>query len=172
MSTDPETAARLHFACTTCGKCCDRSPEVLLSEAADLADTFVFRLMFRLYVLPSSYSARSGRSGGASGSAASFYESKRLLTASSCVRLKRSSRSRITTAVDACWAGVAGAPRVEGAAPDVCPAGRVGCCASAAGTWRKTKRNSAEATVLTADLPGVVSGEQAKNRVGYISSEA
>lgn len=77
MSTPPEAATRLHFACTSCGKCCDRSPEVLLSEAADLADTFVFRLMFRLYVLPSAY---SGRSGG-SGSAASFYESRRLLNA-------------------------------------------------------------------------------------------
>lgn len=77
MSISPETATRLHFACTSCGKCCNRSPEVQLSEAAGLADIFVFRLMFRLYVLPSAFSGGNGTSG----SMASFYESRRLLNA-------------------------------------------------------------------------------------------
>lgn len=61
------------FACTQCGMCCNRSPEVELSEAARLADVFVFRLMFRLYSLPAS------RSGGES--AELFYQKKRLLGA-------------------------------------------------------------------------------------------
>lgn len=38
-----------HFGCTRCGACCVRSPEVELSEAAALADTFVFRLLVRLH---------------------------------------------------------------------------------------------------------------------------
>jgi Fe-S-cluster containining protein len=61
------------FACTQCGKCCNRSPEVELSEAAALADVFVFRLMFRMYRL-----ARTPESGA---SAPLFYEKKRLLAA-------------------------------------------------------------------------------------------
>jgi Fe-S-cluster containining protein len=63
------------FACTMCGKCCDRSPEVELSEAAALADVFVFRLMFRLYSLPRQFD-RSG-----SDRAELFYQKKRLLAA-------------------------------------------------------------------------------------------
>jgi hypothetical protein len=47
--TDP--AETLRFACTSCGQCCNRSPEVELSETLDLADAFVFRLMFRPYEL-------------------------------------------------------------------------------------------------------------------------
>jgi Fe-S-cluster containining protein len=43
---------RRHFRCTECGACCNRSPEVGLSEAAGLSDVFVFRLMFRLHRLP------------------------------------------------------------------------------------------------------------------------
>ena len=63
------------FACTACGKCCNRAPEVELSEAAALADDFVFRLMFRLY--------RAPRSAGdyADGSSEQFYQEKRLLNA-------------------------------------------------------------------------------------------
>ena len=41
-----------HFRCTQCGACCNRSPEVGLSEAAPLSDQFVFRLTFRLYRFP------------------------------------------------------------------------------------------------------------------------
>lgn len=61
------------FACTQCGKCCNRSPEVELSEAPALADVFVFRLMFRLYTLPGTPEQGS--------SAELFYQKKRLLTA-------------------------------------------------------------------------------------------
>ena len=63
------------FACTLCGKCCNRSPEVELSEAAGLADLFVFRLMFRLYSLPRF--AQRGSPGGSE----LFYEKKRMLDA-------------------------------------------------------------------------------------------
>ena len=63
------------FACTACGKCCNRSPEVELSEAAALTDVFVFRLMFRLYSLP----RRPERD--REESASLFYQKKRLLAA-------------------------------------------------------------------------------------------
>jgi Fe-S-cluster containining protein len=63
------------FACTQCGACCNRSPEVELSEAAGLADVFVFRLMFRLYSLPAS------PEGATSDSRELFYQKKRLLAA-------------------------------------------------------------------------------------------
>ncbi|MBO0750029.1 MAG: YkgJ family cysteine cluster protein [Porphyrobacter sp.] len=55
------------FVCTQCGQCCNRSPEVELSEAAALADVFVFRLLFRLVRLPR---ASAGEA---------FFEKKRLL---------------------------------------------------------------------------------------------
>ncbi len=71
------TAPVRRFACTQCGKCCNRSPEVELSEAAALADVFVFRLMFRLYSLPRTF--ESGRS--RSETAEAFYQKKRLLAA-------------------------------------------------------------------------------------------
>lgn len=64
------------FACTQCGKCCNRAPEVELSEAAPLADMFVFRLMFRLYWLPNRMSDSAD-----AGSSAAFFEKKRLLGA-------------------------------------------------------------------------------------------
>ena len=62
------------FACTQCGKCCNRSPEVELSEAAALADVFVFQLMFRAYSMP------IVPVGAASESNQIFYQKKRLLT--------------------------------------------------------------------------------------------
>lgn len=40
------------FACTACGKCCNRGPEIELSEATRLADTFVTSLIFRVHSLP------------------------------------------------------------------------------------------------------------------------
>lgn len=67
------------FACTRCGKCCDRSPEVELSEAAGLADIFVFSLMFRLYWLPDRLSDYAA--GTSAGGSAAYYEKKRLLGA-------------------------------------------------------------------------------------------
>jgi Fe-S-cluster containining protein len=60
------------FSCTQCGMCCNRPPEVQLSEAAPLADVFVFRLMFRLYWLPQKPSDEPSQL---------FYEKKRLLSA-------------------------------------------------------------------------------------------
>jgi len=62
-----ETGRELRFGCTRCGACCNRAPEVALSEAAGLADMFVFRLMFRLYDLPRA------------GAGAEYFESRRLL---------------------------------------------------------------------------------------------
>lgn len=74
-------AAVQRFACTRCGKCCNRSPEVELSEATTLSDVFVFRLMFRLYWLPQQ--VRDYRRGGQRqpNSSPVFFEKKRLLNA-------------------------------------------------------------------------------------------
>ncbi|HEX8307356.1 MAG TPA: YkgJ family cysteine cluster protein [Allosphingosinicella sp.] len=76
MSCASQAPAELRFACTACGACCNRSPEVQLSEAAGLADRFVFRLMFRLYEVP-----RSPAGDPVAPSPASFHESRRLLAA-------------------------------------------------------------------------------------------
>lgn len=75
------SSSERHFACTQCGKCCNRSPEVELSEAAGLSDIFVFRLMFRLYWLPSQVG--DYRTGGerATNSSLVYFEKKRLLNA-------------------------------------------------------------------------------------------
>jgi Fe-S-cluster containining protein len=69
------------FACTACGKCCNRSPEVELSEAAALADVFVFRLMFRLYWLPRNLADYLASSGHGPNAGEVFYQKKRLLSA-------------------------------------------------------------------------------------------
>jgi len=42
------------FACTSCGRCCNRGPEMELSEATALAGTFVTSLLFRVHSLPAS----------------------------------------------------------------------------------------------------------------------
>jgi Fe-S-cluster containining protein len=76
------------FACTSCGACCNRSPEVQLSEAAALSDIFVFRLMFRLYELPRAPAGRQTAE-----SAAAFHESKRLLS-TFAARTSRATRRR------------------------------------------------------------------------------
>ncbi len=86
-----------HFACTQCGRCCNRSPEVELSEAAPLADTFVFRLMFRLHWLPQSLSDYLSLRRPEANASAIFYEKKRLLGAFAArkypMRLWRSGKS-------------------------------------------------------------------------------
>lgn len=46
------------FACTSCGRCCDRGPEMALSEAAELAGTFVTSMLFRVYSLPLAKNAK------------------------------------------------------------------------------------------------------------------
>jgi Fe-S-cluster containining protein len=63
-----------NFACTKCGACCDRSPELLLSETFDLADVFVFQMMFRLYTQPLSPLSEADRR-----NPIPFYGQKRLL---------------------------------------------------------------------------------------------
>lgn len=73
--------AIVRFACTQCEKCCNRSPEVELSEAAALADVFVFRLMFRLYWLPRSASDYLKTATRQDDTSAVFYQKKRLLDA-------------------------------------------------------------------------------------------
>src|SRR6185436_11552020 len=69
------------FACTQCGKCCNRSPEVELSEAAALSDVFVFRLMFRLHWLPRTLGDSLEPGTRPADAGASFYQTKRLLGA-------------------------------------------------------------------------------------------
>ena len=67
------------FACTQCGKCCNRAPELELGEAAALADVFVLRLMLRIYSLPRAlgdYESELPREPAS----AEFYGSKRLLS--------------------------------------------------------------------------------------------
>jgi Fe-S-cluster containining protein len=81
MSAAPETGRVLRFACTQCGACCNRSPEVELSEAAALADVFVFRLMFRLYRLPRTLAGHLASGAAPAGSGEEYYQSKRLLAA-------------------------------------------------------------------------------------------
>jgi Fe-S-cluster containining protein len=80
-SAAPQARRELRFACTLCGACCNRSPEVALSEAAALADVFVFRLMFRLYELPRTLAGHLASGAGAAGSGEEYYQSKRLLAA-------------------------------------------------------------------------------------------
>jgi Fe-S-cluster containining protein len=80
MSAASETG-QLRFACTQCGACCNRSPEVELSEAAGLADMFVFRLMFRLYQLPRTLAGYLASGAAPAGSGEEYYQSKRLLAA-------------------------------------------------------------------------------------------
>lgn len=41
-----------HFACTACGRCCNRGPEMELSEATMFAGTFVTSLLFKVHSLP------------------------------------------------------------------------------------------------------------------------
>ncbi|MDL2352544.1 MAG: hypothetical protein QFC78_06830 [Pseudomonadota bacterium] len=72
------TAPERRFACTQCGACCNRAPELELGEAGALADMFVLRLMLRIYSLPRSlgdYVSDLPRELAS----AEFYERKRLL---------------------------------------------------------------------------------------------
>lgn len=73
--------ATVRFACTQCGKCCNRSPEVELSEAAALSDVFIFRLMFRLHWLPEAPGDRLEPGALPGDAGPSFHQQKRLLGA-------------------------------------------------------------------------------------------
>lgn len=77
--TGPGTVRR--FSCTQCGRCCDRAPEVELSEASALSDVFVFRLLFRLHWFPQQPRDARADGGLAGDTTAAFYEKKRLLAA-------------------------------------------------------------------------------------------
>ena len=85
------------FACTQCGMCCNRSPEVELSEAAALADVFVLRLMFRVYWLPLQLSDYVALGHATADASAVFYQKKRLLSAfaahKSLVKARRDGKS-------------------------------------------------------------------------------
>ncbi|MFM5893376.1 MAG: YkgJ family cysteine cluster protein [Novosphingobium sp.] len=72
------TGLERRFACTQCGKCCNRAPELELGEAADYADTFVLQLLMRIYSLPRSFTEYDSPLPRAEASA-EYYESKRLL---------------------------------------------------------------------------------------------
>lgn len=74
------------FACTACGKCCNRSPEVELSEAAALADVFVFRLMFRFYALPRTLGDYLRDRPAEANASEAFYQKKRLLSANAALK--------------------------------------------------------------------------------------
>ena len=69
------------FACTQCGQCCNRAPELELGEAAALADVFVLRLLMRIYSLPCSVSDYLTSDQPRDQANAKFYQTKRLLSA-------------------------------------------------------------------------------------------
>ena len=68
------------FACTQCGLCCNRAPEVELSEAAALADVFVFRLMLLLHRLPRGLGDYRKRHPDLANAAETYFEQKRFVT--------------------------------------------------------------------------------------------
>jgi hypothetical protein len=70
-----------HFACTQCGKCCDRAPEVELGEVSALADVFVWQLLFRLYSLPRSVADYAREGALPEVASARFFESRKLIGA-------------------------------------------------------------------------------------------
>jgi Fe-S-cluster containining protein len=90
LASTPVSGSIRHFSCTQCGACCNRSPEVELSEAAALADVFVFRLMFRFYALPRNLTDYVSSRASEPNTSETFYQKKRLLSANAA--LKRSSK--------------------------------------------------------------------------------
>ena len=71
-----------NFACTMCGKCCNRSPEVELTETLDLSGDFVFWLCFSLSELPLSikeWTRTQRRHGADQRDLAAFIAKRRLL---------------------------------------------------------------------------------------------
>lgn len=49
------------FACTACGKCCDRGPEMELGESLALADLFLLSMVFKVHSLPRNERGETGR---------------------------------------------------------------------------------------------------------------
>lgn len=69
------------FSCTQCGACCNRPPEVALSETLDLAQDFVFRLMFRIYALPNKVEDYNSEALERRINSAVYFQRRRLLSA-------------------------------------------------------------------------------------------
>jgi len=69
------------FACTQCGLCCNRAPEVELSEATALADVFVFRLMLLLHRLPRALGDYRMQRPELDNAAQTYFEQKRFVGA-------------------------------------------------------------------------------------------
>lgn len=78
--TEGVTGLERRFACTQCGACCNRAPELELGECAAYAGTFVLRLMMRIYSLPRSVADHVSELPREQ-ALAEYFESKRLLGA-------------------------------------------------------------------------------------------
>ncbi len=52
MSDGASSENALRFACTACGLCCNRGPEMELTEATALAGVFITQLLFKMHSLP------------------------------------------------------------------------------------------------------------------------
>ncbi|HWE45712.1 MAG TPA: YkgJ family cysteine cluster protein [Caulobacteraceae bacterium] len=52
MTDDGSIDSVRRFACTACGACCNRGPEMELGEATSLASAFVTQLLFKVHSLP------------------------------------------------------------------------------------------------------------------------
>ncbi len=52
------SSAVRRFACTSCGRCCTHGPEMALSEATELAGTFITTMSVRVYSLPLAKNAK------------------------------------------------------------------------------------------------------------------
>lgn len=55
-----EASAR-RFACTACGRCCDRGPEMELGESLALADLFLMSMILKAHSLPRNERGEAGR---------------------------------------------------------------------------------------------------------------
>jgi Fe-S-cluster containining protein len=52
MAEDGSIENVWRFACTGCGMCCNRGPEMELTEATSLADAFITQIFFKMHSLP------------------------------------------------------------------------------------------------------------------------
>ncbi len=85
-----------HFSCTMCGKCCNRSPEVELTETINLSGDFVFWLCFSMSELPLSikdWIQSRGRLDADQRDLAAFIAKRRLLDAQSSIQFTGRSSS-------------------------------------------------------------------------------
>ena len=94
---DPSPVRR--FACTGCGKCCDRGPEMELGESLTLADRFLMSLIFKVHSLPRNERSETGRrwwrsQGTPLGPGPALTESRRQIEAFAALRQVDRSRDR------------------------------------------------------------------------------